>query len=320
MTSLSDLTTLADVAALAATLPEADAAAREAADARQMSLTKPPRALGRLEDLAVFMAGWQKTHRPSITQAQALVFAGNHGICARGVNPFPQEVTAQMVANFRSGGAAINQLCRASGAELDVVELDLDTPTADFTAGPAMTEAEVLEAMKAGAGAVPATTSVLVLGEMGIGNSTVAAALAAAAFGGDAADWVGRGTGSDAEGKALLANPRPPLVWLEFQDCQYPVVSPAKAYPLDFRFWRHIFRKGWPCEWGIISRKILNLTRNDRRFKAWGMEHRAWGEVIKVSAVCYLLIYYSSPLKYPLGTATIPLDVTLKFFRSSLGL
>jgi nicotinate-nucleotide--dimethylbenzimidazole phosphoribosyltransferase len=170
-----------------------------------MSLTKPPRALGRLEDLAVFMAGWQKTHRPSITQAQALVFAGNHGICARGVNPFPQEVTAQMVANFRSGGAAINQLCRASGAELDVVELDLDTPTADFTAGPAMTEAEVLEAMKAGAGAVPATTSVLVLGEMGIGNSTVAAALAAAAFGGDAADWVGRGTGSDAEGKALKA-------------------------------------------------------------------------------------------------------------------
>ncbi len=205
MTSLSDLTTLADVAALAATLPEADAAAREAADARQMSLTKPPRALGRLEDLAVFMAGWQKTDRPSITQAQALVFAGNHGICARGVNPFPQEVTAQMVANFRSGGAAINQLCRASGAELDVVALDLDTPTADFTAGPAMTEAEVLKAMKAGASAVPATTSVLVLGEMGIGNSTVAAALAAAAFGGDAADWVGRGTGSDAEGKALKA-------------------------------------------------------------------------------------------------------------------
>lgn len=205
MTSLSDLTTLADVAALADTLPEADAKAIEAARARQDSLIKPPRALGRLEDLAVFMAGWQKTDRPSIGQAQALVFAGNHGICDKGVNPFPQEVTVQMVANFQNGGAAINQLCRASGADLDVVALDLDKPTADFSEGPAMTEAEVLAAMQAGAAAIPPSATVLILGEMGIGNSTVAAALASAAFGGEAADWVGRGTGSDEAGKALKA-------------------------------------------------------------------------------------------------------------------
>ena len=101
--------------------------------------------LGRLEDLAVFMAGWQGAEKPVIDKAQALVFAGNHGICAKGVNPFPQEVTVQMVANFQNGGAAINQLCRASGAELDVIALDLDTPTADFSEGPAMSEAEVLD-------------------------------------------------------------------------------------------------------------------------------------------------------------------------------
>jgi nicotinate-nucleotide--dimethylbenzimidazole phosphoribosyltransferase len=88
-------------------LPLADDAARAAAMARQNSLTKPPGALGRLEDLAVFMAGWQGNARPVIHHAQALIFAGNHGICAQGVNPYPQEVTAQMVGNFQAGGAAM---------------------------------------------------------------------------------------------------------------------------------------------------------------------------------------------------------------------
>jgi nicotinate-nucleotide--dimethylbenzimidazole phosphoribosyltransferase len=129
-----------------------------------------------------------------------LVFAGNHGICAQGVNPYPQEVTAQMVGNFQAGGAAINQLCRANGAELSVIALELDRPTADFTAAPAMTEAETLAAMQAGADAVDATADVLILGEMGIGNSTIAAAMTSALFGGEVAAWVGAGTGSDAEG------------------------------------------------------------------------------------------------------------------------
>ena len=183
-------------------LPTADPAASAAARARQDSLTKPPGSLGRLEELAVFMAGWQGRDRPRIDRAQALVFAGNHGICAQGVNPFPQEVTAQMVANFDAGGAAINQLCRVAGADLSVVALDLDRPTADFTTGPAMTPAETLEAMNRGAAAVDPGADVLILGEMGIGNSTVAAGLASALFGGDPADWVGPGTGSDADGIA----------------------------------------------------------------------------------------------------------------------
>ncbi len=200
-----EFTSLDQIAALSTGLPKADDASRAAAQDRQNQLTKPPGSLGTLEELAIFMAGWQGTERPKIDKAQALVFAGNHGICARGVNPFPQEVTAQMVANFQHGGAAINQLCRANGADLSVVALELDTPTQDFTKAPAMSEAECLDALKIGWDAVDTDADILLLGEMGIGNSTVAAALCTALFGGEAADWVGAGTGSDADGMALKA-------------------------------------------------------------------------------------------------------------------
>lgn len=194
------LTSLEQIATL--TLPMADPVARDAALARQNMLTKPAGSLGRLEELAIFMAGWRGTARPTITTAQALIFAGNHGICAQGVNPYPQEVTAQMVGNFQAGGAAINQLCRANGADLQVIALELDRPTADFTQGPAMSGPEVLAAMQTGADAVNGAADVLILGEMGIGNSTVAAALTTALFGGAAGDWVGPGTGADAAGIA----------------------------------------------------------------------------------------------------------------------
>lgn len=190
------------LAALADRLPCADTAAADAARARQGTLTKPPGSLGRLEELAEFMASWQRSPRPVIAKAQALVFAGNHGVCAQGVNPYPQAVTAQMVANFATGGAAINQLCNVAGAALSVIALDLEHPTVDFTRGAAMTDVACLDALDRGAAAVDATASILILGEMGIGNSTVAAALMTALFGGRAADWVGPGTGSDAAGMA----------------------------------------------------------------------------------------------------------------------
>ncbi|SFD63909.1 nicotinate-nucleotide--dimethylbenzimidazole phosphoribosyltransferase [Roseivivax sediminis] len=199
-----DFSSLDRVAASAPALPAFDEEAASAARARQAELTKPPGSLGRLEDLAIFMAGWRGDPRPHVFDAQALVFAGNHGICAQGVSPFPPEVTAQMVANFERGGAAINQLCRHAGARLSVVPLDLDRPTADFTEGPAMTEDECLDAMRRGADAVE-SPDILILGEMGIGNSTVSAALAHACFGGTAADWIGRGTGADAAGMARKA-------------------------------------------------------------------------------------------------------------------
>ncbi len=193
---------LADIDELIADLPVPDAAAQSAARKRQNSLTKPPGSLGRLEELADFMAGWQATERPKIAKAQALVFAGNHGVCAQGVNAFPQSVTAQMVQNFEAGGAAINQLCQTSGAELSVIAFEQLAATRDFTAGEAMTEAQILAALNRGADAVKPDTQVLILGEMGIGNSTVAAALCAALFGGPASKWVGPGTGSDADGIA----------------------------------------------------------------------------------------------------------------------
>ncbi|MCB2111545.1 MAG: nicotinate-nucleotide--dimethylbenzimidazole phosphoribosyltransferase [Defluviimonas sp.] len=198
--TLPRITTLSQIAALADRLPAADAHAAEAARARQNSLTKPPGSLGRLEQLAEFMATWRGTARPAIDRAQALVFAGNHGICAQGVNPYPQEVTAQMVANFETGGAAINQLCVVTGATLSVIAIELERPTADFTEAPAMSATDCLDALWQGASAVDEDADILILGEMGIGNSTVAAALAAACFGGPVAEWVGPGTGSDKAG------------------------------------------------------------------------------------------------------------------------
>lgn len=202
---MKTFTTLADFRAALSALPQADAKAVIAAQTRQDQLTKPVGSLGRLEDIAVFMAGWQGKAVPQITAPQVIIFAGNHGICSRGVNPFPQEVTAQMVANFRAGGASINQFARLAGAQLSVVDIALERPTGDFSRGVAMSEAELLEALNIGAGAILPQTDMLILGEMGIGNSTTAAALSCAIFGGDPRDWVGPGTGSDAAGKALKA-------------------------------------------------------------------------------------------------------------------
>ncbi|MFK7764466.1 MAG: nicotinate-nucleotide--dimethylbenzimidazole phosphoribosyltransferase [Roseobacter sp.] len=179
------------------------AAAVEAARARNAQLTKPPGALGAMEDLAIWYAGWRGQEKPHIKAPQIIVFAGNHGVAAQGVSAFPAEVTAQMVANFDHGGAAINQLAQAFGARLDVHALALDTPTDDFTITPAMTKAEVVTALQTGWDAVDPRADVLVVGEMGIGNTTSAAALAAACFGGTAEDWVGRGTGVDEAGLAI---------------------------------------------------------------------------------------------------------------------
>jgi nicotinate-nucleotide--dimethylbenzimidazole phosphoribosyltransferase len=165
-------------------------------------LTKPPGSLGRLEEIAIFMAGWQGRERPRLDSGRAIVFAGNHGIVARGVSAFPASVTAQMVGNFEHGGAAINALSNAAGLDLRVVSIDLDRPTADFTRVPAMSADDCLAAINAGAAAVSGAPDLVVLGEMGIGNSTTAAALCMASFGGSASDWVGPGTGVDTAGLA----------------------------------------------------------------------------------------------------------------------
>ncbi|WP_424980153.1 nicotinate-nucleotide--dimethylbenzimidazole phosphoribosyltransferase [Leisingera sp. S232] len=199
---LPQLSSLDDFRAALVGAPVQDPAAVAGAAARNGQLTKPPGALGRLEDLAVWYGGWRGSERPEICAPQVIVFAGNHGVTAQGVSAFPPEVTAQMVINFEHGGAAINQLAKLAGARMDVHALDLERPTADFTQGPAMSQEELLTALKAGWDAVDPSADLLVVGEMGIGNTTPAAALACALFGGEAADWTGRGTGVDDTGLA----------------------------------------------------------------------------------------------------------------------
>jgi nicotinate-nucleotide--dimethylbenzimidazole phosphoribosyltransferase len=181
-------------------LPGGDARAAEAAALRQQNLTKPPGSLGRLEELAIWLARWQENAVPRLERVTIAVFAGNHGIAARGVSAYPPEVTAQMVANFAAGGAAINQIATLAGAELRVMPLELDRPTRDFTVAAAMDPDEFLDAVDTGYRAVADDCDLLVVGEMGIANTTTAAMLCAALLGGGASRWVGRGTGVDDDG------------------------------------------------------------------------------------------------------------------------
>jgi nicotinate-nucleotide--dimethylbenzimidazole phosphoribosyltransferase len=186
---------LDEIRALLEHLPGPDREAAAAAEARQGQLTKPAGSLGRLEELAVWLATWQARHPPSLDHPRTIVFAANHGVAARGVSAYPAAVTAEMVKNFVAGGAAVNQLCRVIDADLRVYEMNLDTPTGDIVDGPAMSAEECAKAMAYGMMAVEPGIDALAVGEMGIGNTTVAAALCAGLFGGDAELWTGPGTG-----------------------------------------------------------------------------------------------------------------------------
>jgi nicotinate-nucleotide--dimethylbenzimidazole phosphoribosyltransferase len=196
---------LDDIRAFCRDLPDGDAHAADAAALRQQALTKPPGSLGRLEDLAVWLARWQRREIPQLERVTVAVFAGNHGIAARGVSAYPQAVTAQMVANFAGGGAAINQVAKLAGAELRVVPIELDRPTRDFTIADAMDVDEFLGAVETGYRTVPPECDLLAVGEMGIANTTTAATLCTALLGGGAGRWVGRGTGVDDAGLARKA-------------------------------------------------------------------------------------------------------------------
>ena len=193
---------LDDIGAFCRDLPLGDARAAETAALRQQALTKPPGSLGRLEELASWLARWQRRESPRLDHVTIAVFAGNHGIAARGVSAYPQAVTAQMVANFASGGAAINQIAKLAGAELSVVPIELDRPTRDFTVAPAMDVDAFLGAVDIGYRTVPPDSDLLAVGEMGIANTTTAATLCAALLGGGAVRWAGRGTGVDDAGLA----------------------------------------------------------------------------------------------------------------------
>ncbi|MBL8669013.1 MAG: nicotinate-nucleotide--dimethylbenzimidazole phosphoribosyltransferase [Alphaproteobacteria bacterium] len=186
---------LDEIRRILAAIPGPDLASGTAAAAREPQLLKPPGALGRLEEIAAWMATWQGRHPALVRRPRVCVFAGNHGVAAQGVSAYPASVTAQMVQATLAGQAAINQLCETIDADLRVFELNLDVPTRDFTAAPAMDAEECARAVAYGMMAVESGIDLLCVGELGIANTTTAAALCLALFGGSAADWVGPGTG-----------------------------------------------------------------------------------------------------------------------------
>ena len=188
-----------DIRALLAGMPALDEKALASAREREAQLTKPAGSLGRLEEIAEFMAAWQGG-APRVENPLVAVFAGNHGVTARGVSPFPSSVTEAMVGNFQAGGAAINQICKTFDISLKVYELALSQPTGDITVEPALDERSCAATMAFGMEALAGRPDLLALGEMGIGNTTIAAAIYCALFGGEAEDWVGRGTGVDDAG------------------------------------------------------------------------------------------------------------------------
>ena len=191
-----------DIRALFEQFPSIDQDSIDAVRNRDVTLTKPPGSLGRLEEIAEWLAGWQANYPPKVERPITVVFAGNHGVVEQGVAAYPAEVTAQMVANFQSGGAAVNQICETFGAGLKVFELALELPTKDITREAAMDEESCAATIAYGMEAIADQPDLLCIGEMGIGNTTIAAALCYGLYGGKAADWVGPGTGVDKEGMA----------------------------------------------------------------------------------------------------------------------
>jgi nicotinate-nucleotide--dimethylbenzimidazole phosphoribosyltransferase len=189
-----------DIRNLFTIMPQADLESAAIAKAHEAQLTKPPGALGKLEAISEWMATWQGQNQPKAERVVVAVFAGNHGVVAQGVAAYPQAVTAQMVANFQSGGAAVNQICKTFDLGLKVFELALDQPTEDITQTAAMTEKDCAATFAYGMEAIAGGCDLLCIGEMGIGNTTIAAAVSHALFGGKAEDWVGPGTGVDGEG------------------------------------------------------------------------------------------------------------------------
>ena len=181
--------------------PCADAAA--AAEARAASVLRPGGALAQLDALAVWIAAWHGSGTPRVERPAGLVFAGDHGVASEGVSAYPADITAAMLAAVRNGQASINALASAAGATLDVIDVGVGAPTGNLRVEPAMSPERFAEAFGAGREAVAGLDAdLLVLGELGIGNTTAAAAVTAAVIGGDVARFVGRGTGVDDAGLA----------------------------------------------------------------------------------------------------------------------
>jgi len=188
------------VARLLSRAPGLDTESFEAVARRAANVLRPTGALARLDEVAAWLAGWQRTERPAVRRPEAIVFVGDHGVSARGVSAYPASVTAAMLKALREGVATAAAMARSVGAELRVVDTGVGEPSGDITISAALSVERFAECFDAGRAAVAeASCDLLILGEMGIGNTTPAAAVAAALFGGPAEEWTGRGTGVDDE-------------------------------------------------------------------------------------------------------------------------
>lgn len=185
-----------DFRSLMSRLPAGDEAAGERVRAQFAKAEKPKDSLGRLEDLAAWLATWSG-RPPAVNRPLVAIFAGNHGVARHGISPQPVEATAQAVEMTAAGGAAINQICLAYDIGLKVFDLALHLPTEDMTQDAALDERGCAATMAFGMEAI-AGTDLLCIGDLGVGNSTVAAAVLAALYGGSGADWVGQGSGANA--------------------------------------------------------------------------------------------------------------------------
>lgn len=188
----------AELAQELAAAPGPDATSRAAVQARVDDILRPAGALARLDDLAVWLAGWQRTATPGIEAPAAVIFAGDHGVTAEGISAYPAEVTGAMLEAFRQERASISALGRAAGARVSAIDVGVGRPTGNLRVEAAMDRSRFDESFGVGRAAVRALeTDLLIVGEMGIGNTTAAAAVSAALLGPDATPFVGRGTGVD---------------------------------------------------------------------------------------------------------------------------
>ena len=182
-------------------MPDGDTTAGAAVSERAADILRPAGALARFDEVAAFIAQWQRTDQPAIRRPAALIFAADHGVTAAGVSKYPVDVTAAMLAAYRAGKSTISAFAAVAGATVDAIDVGVGRPTGDIRFESAMSPERFDEAVAAGRSGVESLdTDLLVIGEMGIGNTTAAAAVAAALGGGEVAAWVGRGTGLDDEG------------------------------------------------------------------------------------------------------------------------
>jgi nicotinate-nucleotide--dimethylbenzimidazole phosphoribosyltransferase len=192
-----------DLEQLLRLLPGPDADAAAAVRQRAAQVLRPAGAFARLDEVAVWLAGWQRTARPSVCRPATVLFAADHGVAGHGVSAYPAEVTAAMLRALNEGVATANAMAAVVGAELIVCDVGVGQPTAALHLEPALSPERFAECVAAGRQAVASLDAdLLVLGELGIGNTTAAAAICAALYGGAAADWTGRGAGVDDAGYA----------------------------------------------------------------------------------------------------------------------